>query len=128
MPLDANVEILPAADFSSQLEVKYVDRTAIIGVIGMGYVGLPLMLAAEVSGFRVVGFDVDPEKVEKVNAGQSYLKHIRSEQMIAAIGRGRLRATANFEDIGAVDAIIICVPTPLTQNREPDLTFVRNTT
>ena len=93
----------------------------------MGYVGLPLMLAAAAAGYRVVGFDVDPKKVEKINAGKSYLKHIRSEQIAAAVCEGRLRATTRFEEVKEVDAIIICVPTPLTPNREPDLTFVEHT-
>ena len=110
-----------------QLEGQYRDRTAIIGVVGMGYVGLPLMLAAGSAGYRVVGFDVDPDKVEKINAGHSYLKHIRSEQIAAAVRQGRLRATAGFQEIKGVDVIIICVPTPLTVNREPDLTFVEKT-
>jgi UDP-N-acetyl-D-glucosamine dehydrogenase len=127
MSPDANVKTSPSADFIRQLEATYLDRTATIGVVGMGYVGLPLMLAAEASGFRVVGFDVDPEKVEKINSGQSYLKHIESEHIATAVRRGRLRATASFQDINLVDSIIICVPTPLTQNREPDLTFVKNT-
>jgi len=109
------------------LEAKYHDRSAAIGVVGMGYVGLPLMLTAASAGYRVAGFDVDPDKVEKINDGRSYLRHIPSEQIAAAVDKYGLRATVNFGDIRQVDAIIICVPTPLTQNREPDLTFVRGT-
>jgi UDP-N-acetyl-D-glucosamine dehydrogenase len=110
-----------------QIEARYHERKAILGIVGMGYVGLPLMLAAEAAGYCVVGFDVDPQKVEKINAGQTYLKHIRSQQIITAIRNKRLRSTTRFEEVKGVDAIIICVPTPLTPNREPDLTFVKRT-
>ncbi len=110
-----------------KLEQRYRTRSASIGVVGMGYVGLPLMLAAESVGYRVLGFDIDPSKVEQVNAGRSYLRHISSDTLATATRNGRLRATAQFEEIKSVDAIIICVPTPLTPNREPDLTFVERT-
>jgi len=110
-----------------KLEEQYRTRNASIGVVGMGYVGLPLMLAAQAVGYRVLGFDVDPSKVEQVNAGRSYLRHISSDRLAAATSHGRLGATAQFEEIKSVDAIIICVPTPLTANREPDLTFVERT-
>jgi UDP-N-acetyl-D-glucosamine dehydrogenase len=110
-----------------QIEARYHERKAILGIVGMGYVGLPLMLAAEIAGYCVVGFDVDPQKVKKINAGQSYLKHISSEQIVTAVRDRRLRSTTRFEEVKEVDAIIICVPTPLTRNREPDLTFVKRT-
>lgn len=110
-----------------QLEAHYRERTATIGVIGMGYVGLPLMLAAASAGYRVVGFDVDQQKVDRVNKGNSYLKHIRSEDIATANDRGQLRATASFDEAKNVDAIVLCVPTPLTANREPDLTFIKKT-
>ena len=107
-----------------QIEALYHERKAILGIVGMGYVGLPLMLAASAAGYCVIGFDVDPQKVGKINAGESYLKHIDSEQIAAASRKKRLRATTRFEEMKEVDAIIICVPTPLTPNREPDLTFI----
>lgn len=110
-----------------QLETRYRERTAAVGIIGMGYVGLPLMLAAVAAGYRVLGFDVDLQKVEKINSGKSYFRHISDELIDKAVFEGRLRATIDFEEITGVDAIIICVPTPLTPNREPDLTFVRHT-
>ena len=110
-----------------QLETLYHDRKAVLGVIGMGYVGLPLTLAAAAAGYRVVGFDIDPTKIEQINRGKSYLKHISGELIANAVRDNKLRATANFEDIKAVNAIIICVPTPLTANREPDLSFVERT-
>ena len=110
-----------------QIEQLYLERKAILGVIGMGYVGLPLMLAAAAAGYRVVGFDIDPEKVDWINRGKSYLKHINAEQIAEAIHKRQLRATSDFQEIKDVDAIIICVPTPLTANREPDLSFVERT-
>jgi UDP-N-acetyl-D-glucosamine dehydrogenase len=110
-----------------QLEAKFNRRSAVVGIVGMGYVGLPLMLASVATGYSVVGFDTDPEKISKLNAGHSYLKHIATEHIAAAVGRGRLRATNSFEEIKGVDAIIICVPTPLTLNREPDLSFIERT-
>jgi UDP-N-acetyl-D-glucosamine dehydrogenase len=109
------------------IESLYHERKAVLGILGMGYVGLPLMLAARAGGYNVVGFDVDPQKVDKINAGKSYLKHIKDEQIAAALGETRMRATTHFEEVKEVDAIIICVPTPLTPNREPDLNFIKNT-
>jgi UDP-N-acetyl-D-glucosamine dehydrogenase len=111
----------------STLEQLYTDKKAKIGIIGMGYVGMPLALTAAAAGFAVVGFDIDPEKVAKINAGKSYIKHISSDDIAAVTKQGRLRATDQFEQVRDVDAIIICVPTPLTSHREPDLSFVKNT-
>lgn len=105
----------------------YKDKTAVIGIVGMGYVGIPLALACWTAGFRVVGFDIDPDKVEALNAGRSYIKHIPASEIAGAVEDGRLRATTNFADAKSVDAILICVPTPLTAHREPDLGYVERT-
>jgi UDP-N-acetyl-D-glucosamine dehydrogenase len=110
-----------------RLEARYRERKAILGIVGMGYVGLPLMLAAATAGYCVVGFDVDLQKVATINSGKSYFKHIGNKLIAAAIHEGKLRATASFDEIKGVDAVIICVPTPLTPNREPDLTFIERT-
>lgn len=110
-----------------QIIAKYHKREAVLGIIGMGYVGLPLMLAAAATGYRVVGFDVDLEKVDKINGGKSYFKHIDSHRIVAAKCEAGLRATIDFGEVKGIDAVIICVPTPLTPNREPDLTFVERT-
>ena len=110
------------------VQAKLRDKTARIGVLGMGYVGLPLALLFAEAGLRATGFDVDPEKVEKLRRGQSYIRHIPE----AAIGEGLARktfcATTDFSDLREMDAILICVPTPLDDHREPDLSFVRDTT
>ncbi|CAH1665265.1 nucleotide sugar dehydrogenase [Chelatococcus asaccharovorans] len=100
----------------------------VIGIIGLGYVGLPLALAAAAAGYRVVGFDVDAGKVESLRAGRSYIKHIGEADLRAATAAGRLDATTDFAALRTVDAIIICVPTPLTAHRAPDLTYVIRTT
>src|SRR5664279_1909113 len=85
----------------------FLDKTAIIGIVGMGYVGMPLALAAAAAGFRIVGFDIEPEKVADINSGKSYIKHIASQDIAAAVKGGRLRATDRFETIRDVDAIVI---------------------
>lgn len=99
-------------------------RAARIGVIGLGYVGLPLVRAFHDKGFAVLGFDVDPEKVTALNAGRSYIRQIPDAKVAGMRGTGRFEATAEFARLGEADAILICVPTPLTRQREPDMTFV----
>ena len=106
----------------------YSGKKAVVGIIGLGYVGMPLALAAWTAGFRVVGFDIDPQKAASINAGKSYLRHIPSEEISAAVSAGRLRATTRFEEVREVDVVIICVPTPLTAHREPDLSYIESTT
>jgi UDP-N-acetyl-D-glucosamine dehydrogenase len=98
-----------------------------VGIVGLGYVGIPLMLAASRAGFPVIGFDIDTERVTQLGNGISSIKHIPSAAIAEAIKGGRFEPTADFGRIAEVDAIIICVPTPLTRNREPDLSFVENT-
>lgn len=100
---------------------------AVIGIIGLGYVGIPLALTALKAGFRVLGFDIDAERTKKLNRGESLIKHIRSSELTAAIRTKRFEATADFRRLGEPDAILICVPTPLTKHREPDLSFVVET-
>lgn len=102
-------------------------RSARIGVIGLGYVGLPLLLLFEEGGFPVLGFDVDPEKAAALARGESYIKHIGEERIRKAFRGGRAEATAKFDRLHECDAIIICVPTPLGSHREPDLRYVRMT-
>lgn len=101
-------------------------RQATVGIVGMGYVGLPLMLRFAESGFKVIGFDIDMEKVEWLNKGASYIDHIQSEKIQSAITAG-FKATADFAEAKNADALIICVPTPLTKQREPDLSFIVST-
>lgn len=98
-----------------------------VGIVGLGYVGLPLALRFAEAGFKVLGFDIDPAKVSQINAGKSYIKHIGDAAVTLATQQG-FSATADFSRADEADALIICVPTPLNQFREPDLSFVINTT
>ncbi|RJG11782.1 nucleotide sugar dehydrogenase [Massilia cavernae] len=109
-----------------QLVGKFEDRTAVIGVIGLGYVGLPLSLRYSAVGFRVLGIDIDATKVGKLNAGASYIEHIAAGKVAGARERG-FEATSDFARVAEADALIICVPTPLNVYREPDLSFVLGT-
>jgi UDP-N-acetyl-D-glucosamine dehydrogenase len=110
-----------------QLLGKLRDRTAVIGIIGLGYVGLPLTLRYAAVGYRVLGIDIDAAKVEKLNGGQSYINHISAADIELARANG-FEATTDFSRAGEPDALIICVPTPLNPYREPDLSFVLDTT
>ncbi len=102
-------------------------RTARVGVIGLGYVGLPLVLLFEEAGFPVIGFDVDTRKTEMLNRGETYIRHISEARIARAFANDRVTATADFDRVGECDAIIICVPTPLGAHREPDLKYIRIT-
>ena len=102
-------------------------RAARLGVIGMGYVGLPLTIAAHRAGFSVVGFDMDQKKVTKLNSGVSPIQSIPSEVCINMRKEERFRATADFDELTSLDAVMICVPTPLSKFRDPDLSFVEKT-
>ena len=105
------------------------DKKARIGIVGLGYVGLPIVLRFCEEGFEVKGFDVDPEKIKHLKKGKSYIKHIPSEK-IASFTRGprpRFSATCDMSELKGMDAVIICVPTPLSDKREPDLSYVENT-
>lgn len=110
-----------------QLIRKFADRTAVIGIVGLGYVGLPLMLRYTDAGFRVLGFDIDTFKTGRLNAGESYIEHIPAEKIAAARQKG-FEATDDFSRIAEADAVILCVPTPLNKYREPDISFVTGTT
>jgi UDP-N-acetyl-D-glucosamine dehydrogenase len=103
------------------------DRTARVGVIGLGYVGLPLVRAFVDAGMRVIGFDVDPEKVARLKAGESYIAHISSEWIAACQEKKQFEPTADMARLAQPDALLICVPTPLNANRDPDLTCVEST-
>jgi len=98
-----------------------------IGIVGMGYVGQPLAMAAHAKGYSVVGFDIDPEKVSALNAGRSTIRTISEDKIAAMLSTGRFRATGNFQELAQVDVIVICVPTPLNRYREPDLSYVERT-
>jgi len=114
-------------DTAQQLMDKLENRQATVGILGLGYVGLPLALAFSKAGFPVLGFDVDDSKVDQLNRGESYISHIKSAAVAEASSGGRLTATADFSRLGEPDVLVICVPTPLTSQREPDMTYVVST-
>jgi UDP-N-acetyl-D-glucosamine dehydrogenase len=103
------------------------ERRAKVGIVGLGYVGLPLGMAFAEAGFAVTGLDIDGRKVERISKGESYIKHIPSEPIQRLTRAGKLKATSDFSAVRELDCVIICVPTPLTAAREPDLSFITST-
>ena len=106
---------------------KITDRAAVIGVVGLGYVGLPLVLGFVARGFRVIGMDIDEGKVKALKEGKSYIEHIPGEPIREAVSGGHLEPTSDFSEASRADALILCVPTPLNEHNEPDLSFVIGT-
>jgi UDP-N-acetyl-D-glucosamine dehydrogenase len=119
---------LQKSDIFEALLEKIETRRATVSVIGLGYVGLPLVQAFTGAGFPVIGFDKDTEKIENLLAGKSYIKHITDSSVAEMTGSGRFSATADFDRLKEADCILICVPTPLNEYREPDLSYVLNST
>jgi UDP-N-acetyl-D-glucosamine dehydrogenase len=112
----------------TQLIRRIKDRDAVVGIVGLGYVGLPLLIEFAKEGFPVVGFDVDAKKISQLEAGKSYIRHIPAKAVAAIFGKGsKTTATTDFARVPDCDAVIICVPTPLTRHREPDLSFIEGT-
>ena len=111
---------------AKKLDAAIAARSATVGVIGLGYVGLPLAAATASAGFPTTGFDVDAAKVTRLNAGDSYIDAVASADLGALVREKRFHATADISKLGECDIVIICVPTPLTRHREPDLSFVEN--
>ena len=106
---------------------KINNQKAIIGVVGLGYVGLPLLMEFVEEGFQTIGFDIDDKKVNSLNSGRSYIKHIDSARVQKVRSSNLFEATIDFSRIKDVDCILICVPTPLTRHREPDVSYIANT-
>ena len=111
-------------DKKSDLLGKIESRKANLGVVGLGYVGLPLAVAFAQAGFKVVGIDVDEAKVSAVNEGESYIGDVSAEELRPLVSQGVLRASSNYADLTAVDAISICVPTPLRKTKDPDISYI----
>ncbi len=107
-------------------DTKIKEKKLIVGVLGLGYVGLPLVREFTSAGLKVVGFDIDEKKVKKLNSGRSIIKHIPHSQVKKMVDKGLFKATTNMARIKNVDAVLVCVPTPLTPNREPDMQFIIN--
>jgi UDP-N-acetyl-D-glucosamine dehydrogenase len=115
------------AAVSESLRARFQDRSAKIGVIGLGYVGLPLLQAFVKAGFSTLGYDVDPAKTERLMAGESYIKHVPSAWIADWLAERRFTATADMKRLAESDALLICVPTPLSDSRDPDLSYVEAT-
>src|SRR6267143_1079319 len=118
---------LTASSLFTDLKSRIHARKARVGIIGLGYVGLPLALLYSEKKFPVTGFDIDQRKIDTLASGGTYIFRITPEEIAAAKSSG-FKATANYSQISAMDAIIICVPTPLNEYHEPDLSFITNTT
>lgn len=106
---------------------RIADQSAQLGIVGLGYVGVPIMLAYANNGYRVLGFDVDPEKIEAISEGSSLIRHIPSSEIARLRDAGMIEGVGDFARLAEVDAIIICVPTPLNRYREPDLSYITAT-
>jgi len=105
---------------------KIENKTSVIGIIGLGYVGLPLALEYANKGFKTIGFDIDERKIPILNSGKSYIKHIKMDKIKKVVDNKKFLATTDFTMLPEVDVIIICVPTPLNEHREPDMTYIEN--
>ncbi|MEZ6130293.1 MAG: nucleotide sugar dehydrogenase [Planctomycetaceae bacterium] len=112
---------------AAELLEKIENKTALVGIIGLGYVGLPLISAFTNAGFRCLGYDVDQTKIDELQAGRSYIKHVASATIADWIQRNMLEPTADMQRLGEADVLLICVPTPLTDSRDPDLKYVELT-
>ena len=112
------------SDSAARLEAKIRDGSARVGVLGLGYVGLPLSVEFASGGLSVVGFDLSTAKVDAVNRGESYIKDVTSERLAPLTREKRLRASTDFDDLAECDAVVICVPTPLSKTKDPDLSLV----
>ncbi len=110
------------------LSEKIKDRTAIIGVVGLGYVGLPFAVEKAKVGFRVVGIDQNPIRATRVNQGDNYIGDVKDEELKEVVGNGHLQAVTGFDRVAEMDAIVICVPTPLTKNLTPNLSYIESVT
>lgn len=110
------------------LKQKLMNKTAKLGVVGLGYVGLPLAVEKAKAGFHVVGFDVQKDKIEMVNAGHNYIGDVVNEDLQNIVEQGLLRATEDFDEVALCDCVCICVPTPLDEHQQPDISYVKSST
>lgn len=115
-------------DYAQELKAKFKAHTAVVAVVGIGYVGLPLAVEKAKVGFPVVGLDRNEERVAMVNRGENYIRDVKDEELTKVALDGKLRTSTDFSELGNADVVIICVPTPLTVHREPDLQYIENVT
>lgn len=117
-----------STDYRQQLLSRFSDGTATVGIVGLGYVGLPLAVAFAEAGFRVIGIDLSEWKVDKLNSGESYIPDIPTSQLAPLVRNGKLQAFTDYSALETVDAVSICVPTPLRKTKDPDMSFVLDAT
>jgi UDP-N-acetyl-D-glucosamine dehydrogenase len=110
----------------SGLKQKLLDKTAKLGVVGLGYVGLPLAVEKAKAGYKTIGFDIQPSKVDMVNAGKNYIGDVVNEDLESLVKSGLLSATCNFAEVAQTDCVAICVPTPLDEHQQPDISYVKS--
>lgn len=115
-----------ANSVANELIRKIQDKSVRIGVIGLGYVGLPLAVDKAIAGYEVIGFDIQQRRVDMVNQGVNYIGDVVDEELREVVRTGKLRATTDYDEIKNLDIVTICVPTPLDKNKQPDLTYIRN--
>jgi UDP-N-acetyl-D-glucosamine dehydrogenase len=120
-------ELAHSSITKSKLSERITDRSAVAGVIGLGYVGLPLAAAIARAGFRTIGLDIDPAKPELLRSGSSYIDAVKNDDLTGLLSKGLFDASTDFSKLSGTDIIVICVPTPLTRHREPNLTFIEMT-
>ena len=116
------------SNLKNDLLKKIADKTAVVGIVGLGYVGLPLAVEMAEAGYKTIGFDVQSKKVDSVNAGHNYIGDIVGDKLKNMVETGYLRATSDFDFISGVDAVAICVPTPLDKYQQPDISYVKSST
>jgi UDP-N-acetyl-D-glucosamine dehydrogenase len=112
----------------TKLKQKLVDRSAVIGVVGLGYVGLPFAVEKAKVGFQVIGIEMNPVRAGKVNCAENYINDVSDNELKKVVVSGKLKAVTSFELVGKIDVLVICVPTPLTRNLTPDLSYVESVT
>jgi UDP-N-acetyl-D-glucosamine dehydrogenase len=122
--LEKSGENVPRTGHAAALETKLRNKTARIGVVGLGYVGLPLAIEFAKKGFETVGIDLDKSKIESLERGKNYIQDIPDEEVSKAVQNGAFRAQRNYEKCGELDVIYICVPTPFTENKDPDISYI----
>ncbi|MES3026255.1 MAG: nucleotide sugar dehydrogenase [Pseudomonadota bacterium] len=123
---EGNAVSQPASQFETVLD-RFRERNAVVGIVGLGYVGLPLALACVDAGYRTIGFDINARRVDAINGAEQVISYISADTMKAAVDGGRFESTTDFARLAEADAILICVPTPITRHRDPDLSFVSDT-
>lgn len=107
-----------------RLKDKIIEKKATTGIIGLGYVGLPLAVRFASAGFNITGIDIDGERVRKINQGKSYIPDVKKEEIKRLVSQGKLRATIDYDALGNLDVLIICVPTPLRKTKDPDISYI----